>query len=77
MLLTKPETGHIANWLDPSHIGQLVQSNSEMITSTWPLSNALVDLTGRPDGGVLKLDRTRYRHDPYARYTGTSVKLPM
>ncbi|XP_047002682.1 KH domain-containing, RNA-binding, signal transduction-associated protein 2-like [Schistocerca americana] len=33
------------------------------------------DLTGRADASVLKMDRTRYRHDPYARYTG--LKLPL
>nr|CAD7439740.1 unnamed protein product [Timema bartmani] len=55
----------------------MIQSDRELITTAWQVPNVLVDLTGRPDGGVLKLDRTRYRHDPYARYTGTSVKLPI
>ncbi|XP_069678382.1 uncharacterized protein [Periplaneta americana] len=39
-------------------------------------TGATADLTtGRSEAGAVKMDRARYRHDPYSRYSG--VKLPL
>ncbi|XP_067005089.1 KH domain-containing, RNA-binding, signal transduction-associated protein 1 [Anabrus simplex] len=35
------------------------------------------DISGRSDAGAVKVDRTRFRHDPYARYATAGVKLPL
>ncbi|XP_021915828.1 uncharacterized protein LOC110827939 isoform X2 [Zootermopsis nevadensis] len=56
----------------------LAAENMEDITGPQDTVNgtASADLTtARSEGGAIKIDRARYRHDPYSRYTG--VKLPL